>query len=193
MSASPMRRGVHSGVWALGISSPAAHWHRRGDRGQRRPLQGWALGRGPSDPDSGLCLPGPDWASYTLGVFICLSCSGIHRNIPQVSKVKSVRLDTWEQAQVEVRPGSGGPSGPPWGSPGGVPAVQLHPPTTALSGPTLPPAGGAAAGRGRRTLWGQRPGFGPPVPAPGAHLCRGTGPPVLTALPPTRPSLTHSC
>ncbi|XP_036913873.1 arf-GAP with dual PH domain-containing protein 1 isoform X2 [Sturnira hondurensis] len=45
--------------------------------------------------------PGPDWASYTLGVFICLSCSGIHRNIPQVSKVKSVRLDTWEEAQVE--------------------------------------------------------------------------------------------
>ncbi|XP_074170169.1 arf-GAP with dual PH domain-containing protein 1 isoform X3 [Rhinolophus sinicus] len=43
----------------------------------------------------------PDWASYTLGVFICLSCSGIHRNIPQVSKVKSVRLDTWEEAQVE--------------------------------------------------------------------------------------------
>uniref|UniRef100_A0A2I3GDZ4 ArfGAP with dual PH domains 1 n=1 Tax=Nomascus leucogenys TaxID=61853 RepID=A0A2I3GDZ4_NOMLE len=42
-----------------------------------------------------------DWASYTLGVFICLSCSGIHRNIPQVSKVKSVRLDAWDEAQVE--------------------------------------------------------------------------------------------
>lgn len=35
-------------------------------------------------------------------MFICLSCSGIHRNIPQVSKVKSVRLDAWEEAQVEV-------------------------------------------------------------------------------------------
>ncbi|XP_036171358.1 arf-GAP with dual PH domain-containing protein 1 isoform X3 [Myotis myotis] len=45
--------------------------------------------------------PDPDWASYTLGVFICLSCSAIHRNIPQVSKVKSVRLDAWEEAQVE--------------------------------------------------------------------------------------------
>uniref|UniRef100_A0A8I4A2N8 ArfGAP with dual PH domains 1 n=1 Tax=Callithrix jacchus TaxID=9483 RepID=A0A8I4A2N8_CALJA len=43
----------------------------------------------------------PDWASYTLGVFICLSCSGIHRNIPQVSKVKSIRLDAWDEAQVE--------------------------------------------------------------------------------------------
>ncbi|XP_027778598.1 arf-GAP with dual PH domain-containing protein 1 isoform X2 [Marmota flaviventris] len=45
--------------------------------------------------------PDPDWASYTLGVFICLSCSGIHRNIPQISKVKSVRLDAWDEAQVE--------------------------------------------------------------------------------------------
>ncbi|XP_057619785.1 arf-GAP with dual PH domain-containing protein 1 isoform X1 [Chionomys nivalis] len=45
--------------------------------------------------------PDPDWASYTLGVFICLSCSGIHRNIPQVSKVKSVRLDAWDETQVE--------------------------------------------------------------------------------------------
>uniref|UniRef100_A0A8C5YCV8 ArfGAP with dual PH domains 1 n=1 Tax=Microcebus murinus TaxID=30608 RepID=A0A8C5YCV8_MICMU len=54
-----------------------------------------------SSLNSGLSLPDPDWASYTLGVFICLSCSGIHRNIPQVSKVKSVRLDAWEEAQVE--------------------------------------------------------------------------------------------
>ncbi|XP_020834341.1 arf-GAP with dual PH domain-containing protein 1 isoform X2 [Phascolarctos cinereus] len=45
--------------------------------------------------------PDPDWASYTLGVFICLSCSGIHRNIPNVSKVKSVRLDAWDEAQIE--------------------------------------------------------------------------------------------
>ncbi|EMP30629.1 Arf-GAP with dual PH domain-containing protein 1, partial [Chelonia mydas] len=43
----------------------------------------------------------PDWASHTLGVFICLNCSGIHRNIPHVSKVKSVRLDSWDDAQVE--------------------------------------------------------------------------------------------
>lgn len=55
-----------------------------------------------------LSLADPDWASYTLGVFICLSCSGIHRNIPQVSKVKSVRLDAWDEAQVEVWRGRGG-------------------------------------------------------------------------------------
>ncbi|KAM8960017.1 arf-GAP with dual PH domain-containing protein 1 [Pelodytes ibericus] len=43
----------------------------------------------------------PDWASYTLGIFICLNCSGIHRNIPQISRVKSVRLDPWDDVQIE--------------------------------------------------------------------------------------------
>ncbi|XP_061868316.1 arf-GAP with dual PH domain-containing protein 1 isoform X1 [Colius striatus] len=45
--------------------------------------------------------PDPDWASSTLGVFICLSCSGIHRNIPSISKVKSLKLDQWDDAQVQ--------------------------------------------------------------------------------------------
>lgn len=47
-------------------------------------------------------LADPDWASYTLGVFVCLNCSGIHRNLPAVSKVKSIRLDRWEDSLVEV-------------------------------------------------------------------------------------------
>ncbi|KAL8221944.1 UNVERIFIED_CONTAM: hypothetical protein K2H54_074682 [Gekko kuhli] len=45
--------------------------------------------------------PDPDWASYTLGVFICLDCSRIHCNIPSVSKVKSLRMDRWDEAQVQ--------------------------------------------------------------------------------------------
>ncbi|XP_060101468.1 arf-GAP with dual PH domain-containing protein 1-like isoform X2 [Heteronotia binoei] len=45
--------------------------------------------------------PDPDWASYTLGVFICLDCSRIHCNIPSVSKVKSLRMDRWDDAQVQ--------------------------------------------------------------------------------------------
>ena len=45
--------------------------------------------------------PDPDWASSTLGVFICLSCSGIHRNIPSISKVKSLKMDHWDDTQVQ--------------------------------------------------------------------------------------------
>uniref|UniRef100_A0A803Y0B9 Arf-GAP domain-containing protein n=1 Tax=Meleagris gallopavo TaxID=9103 RepID=A0A803Y0B9_MELGA len=52
-------------------------------------------------------LADPDWASHSLGIFICLNCSGIHRNIPQVSKVKSVRLDDWDDAQVEFMASNG--------------------------------------------------------------------------------------
>ncbi|XP_051488587.1 arf-GAP with dual PH domain-containing protein 1 isoform X4 [Apus apus] len=53
------------------------------------------------------CCSDPDWASHSLGIFICLNCSGIHRNIPQVSKVKSVRLDDWDDAQVEFMASNG--------------------------------------------------------------------------------------
>ncbi|POI33475.1 hypothetical protein CIB84_002772 [Bambusicola thoracicus] len=45
--------------------------------------------------------PDPEWASYKLGIFICLMCSGIHRNLPQVSRVKSLWLDFWENDLIE--------------------------------------------------------------------------------------------
>ncbi|XP_029998650.1 arf-GAP with dual PH domain-containing protein 2-like [Sphaeramia orbicularis] len=56
-------------------------------------------------PGNNLCAdcgaPEPDWASYTLGIFLCLNCSGMHRNMPAVSKVKSIRLDLWDDSLVE--------------------------------------------------------------------------------------------
>ncbi|XP_011610649.2 arf-GAP with dual PH domain-containing protein 2-like [Takifugu rubripes] len=56
-------------------------------------------------PGNNVCAdcgaPDPDWASYTLGIFVCLNCSGIHRNLPAVSRVKSIRLDHWEDSLVE--------------------------------------------------------------------------------------------
>lgn len=46
----------------------------------------------------------PSWGSCSLGVFICLDCSGIHRNIPEISKVKSLNLSNWEDHELQVRP-----------------------------------------------------------------------------------------
>uniref|UniRef100_A0A4W3JR12 ArfGAP with dual PH domains 2 n=1 Tax=Callorhinchus milii TaxID=7868 RepID=A0A4W3JR12_CALMI len=46
-------------------------------------------------------IPEPEWASYTLGIFVCLNCSGMHRNLSGISKVKSIRLDFWEDDLVE--------------------------------------------------------------------------------------------
>ena len=43
----------------------------------------------------------PDWASLTLGVFVCQACSLLHRSIPHISRVKSVQ-DTWDASDVEV-------------------------------------------------------------------------------------------
>ncbi|KAI8393278.1 uncharacterized protein BYT42DRAFT_550514 [Radiomyces spectabilis] len=44
----------------------------------------------------------PRWASWNLGIFMCIRCSGIHRSLgTHISKVKSVDLDTWIPDQVE--------------------------------------------------------------------------------------------
>ena len=51
-----------------------------------------------------LCFLGPRWASWNLGVFICIRCAGIHRNLGvHISRVKSVNLDSWTGEQIEVR------------------------------------------------------------------------------------------
>ncbi|XP_034016693.1 stromal membrane-associated protein 2 isoform X2 [Thalassophryne amazonica] len=45
---------------------------------------------------------GPRWASWNLGIFICIRCAGIHRNLGvHISRVKSVNLDQWTQEQVQ--------------------------------------------------------------------------------------------
>ncbi|XP_024128198.1 arf-GAP with dual PH domain-containing protein 1 [Oryzias melastigma] len=56
-------------------------------------------------PGNGNCVDckaaDPEWASYTLGVLVCHTCSGLHRNIPQISKVKSLLLDPWNSSELE--------------------------------------------------------------------------------------------
>ncbi|XP_029014810.1 arf-GAP with dual PH domain-containing protein 1-like [Betta splendens] len=57
-------------------------------------------------PGNGQCVDcgsaDPEWASYTLGVFMCHGCSGHHRTIAQISKVKSILLDPWRAAELQV-------------------------------------------------------------------------------------------
>ncbi|KAI3419177.1 hypothetical protein GPALN_006930 [Globodera pallida] len=44
----------------------------------------------------------PRWASWNLGVFLCIRCAGLHRNLGvHVSKVKSVTLDSWTPDQIQ--------------------------------------------------------------------------------------------
>jgi len=45
---------------------------------------------------------GPRWASANLGIFMCIRCSGIHRNLGvHISFVRSVSLDEWKEKQVK--------------------------------------------------------------------------------------------
>ncbi|SCU78376.1 LAFA_0A06326g1_1 [Lachancea sp. 'fantastica'] len=58
------------------------------------------------DPANGNCADcktatHPRWASWSLGVFICIRCAGFHRSLgTHISKVKSVDLDTWQEEHL---------------------------------------------------------------------------------------------
>lgn len=44
----------------------------------------------------------PRWASWNIGVFVCIRCSGIHRGMgTHISRVKSVDLDSWTDEQMQ--------------------------------------------------------------------------------------------
>ncbi|PVU95732.1 hypothetical protein BB561_001625 [Smittium simulii] len=44
----------------------------------------------------------PRWASWNLGVFLCIRCGGVHRAMgTHISKVKSLSLDNWTPDQIE--------------------------------------------------------------------------------------------
>ena len=44
----------------------------------------------------------PRWASWNLGVFVCIRCSGIHRGMgTHISRIKSVDLDSWTDEQLQ--------------------------------------------------------------------------------------------
>lgn len=46
--------------------------------------------------------PSPQWASPKFGVFICLSCAGVHRGLGvHISFVRSISMDAFKQVEIE--------------------------------------------------------------------------------------------
>ncbi|KAJ5811887.1 hypothetical protein N7474_008188 [Penicillium riverlandense] len=50
--------------------------------------------------DCGAATPG--WASWNMGIFLCMRCAALHRKLgTHISKVKSLTMDTWTSEQVD--------------------------------------------------------------------------------------------
>ncbi|RPA90809.1 ArfGap-domain-containing protein [Choiromyces venosus 120613-1] len=44
----------------------------------------------------------PAWASWSLGIFLCIRCASLHRKLgTHVSKIKSVSMDMWTNDQID--------------------------------------------------------------------------------------------
>ncbi|MCJ1395880.1 hypothetical protein MMC18_008766 [Xylographa bjoerkii] len=44
----------------------------------------------------------PGWASWSLGIFLCMRCAALHRKLgTHISKVKSLSMDSWSNEQVD--------------------------------------------------------------------------------------------
>ncbi|KAF3020376.1 hypothetical protein E8E15_004247 [Penicillium rubens] len=44
----------------------------------------------------------PGWASWNMGIFLCMRCAALHRKLgTHISKIKSLTMDTWTSEQVD--------------------------------------------------------------------------------------------
>ena len=80
--------------------------HKHNNNGKADPLK-QLLSEAMYVSDNKLCQEchsrGPHtWASWNIGVFLCIRCAGIHRKLGvHLSKVKSCTLDRWQAYQVD--------------------------------------------------------------------------------------------
>ncbi|KAG9239656.1 hypothetical protein BJ875DRAFT_390960 [Amylocarpus encephaloides] len=59
-----------------------------------------------SVPGNNICADcqarNPGWASWSLGIFLCMRCAALHRKLgTHITKVKSLSMDSWSTEQVE--------------------------------------------------------------------------------------------
>ncbi|CAH8587317.1 unnamed protein product [Schistosoma curassoni] len=109
--------------------------------------------------------PEPDWASLNLGAMVCISCSGIHRQLgTHISRIRSLHLDEWSTESVTVMSAIGNTlANSVWEAAAPINAGNLRKPNPSSS-------------REEKEIWirakYQHREFLPPLPYPDAPLQR---------------------